>query len=188
VGATGASGPAGADGVIGGDGATGATGPEGPAGAGATGATGTGGVGSTGATGPTGATGSGATGATGTNGTNGATGATGTGGQPGATGAVTIVGNTYTVQTLYASTLTINNLGSAATIESGNDLNLKAAGQITVNKPFVLTTATTSQLASLGATTQRGAMVYVIDASGGAQPCFYDGTNWRQVTDRTSIA
>jgi hypothetical protein len=52
----------------------------------------------------------------------------------------------------------------------------------------VLTTATTAQLSALGPTTQRGAMVYVIDASGGAQPCFYDGTNWRLCTDRTSIA
>ena len=151
---------------ISGNGATGATGPQG-----ATGATGVGATGSSGATGPVGATG--------------ASGATG---PVGATGAVTIVGNTYTVQTLYASTLTINNLGGAATIESGNDLNLKAAGQITVNRPFVLTTATTSQLAALGATTQRGAMVYVTDASGGAQPAFYDGTNWRLFSDRSSIA
>jgi hypothetical protein len=146
-----------------------------PGGLGLTGATGaTGTNGSTGATGPAGQGSTGATGATGPSGT-------------GATGAAVLVGNTYTVQTLYVSTLTVGTVG-AVTIESGNDLNFKAVGQITVNKPFVLTTATTSQLVALGATTQRGAMIYVIDAAGGAQPCFYDGTNWRLCTDRTSIA
>jgi len=65
---------------------------------------------------------------------------------------------------------------------------LQAVGQITVNAPFVLTTSTTANLGALSAITQVGAFVYVTDASGGAQPCFYDGTNWRQVTDRTSIA
>lgn len=29
-----------------------------------------------------------------------------------------------------------------------------------------------------------GAMVYVSDETGGAVPCFSDGTNWRRVTDR----
>jgi hypothetical protein len=143
-----------------------------------------GGLGLTGATGANGTNGS--TGATGPSGL-GSTGATGAAGGPGATGAAVLVGNTYTVQTLYVSTLTVGTVG-AVTIESGNDLNFRAAGQITVNKPFVLTTATTAQLSALGATTQRGAMLYVIDASGGAQPCFYDGTNWRLCTDRTSIA
>jgi hypothetical protein len=143
-----------------------------------------GGLGLTGATGANGT--NGATGATGPSGV-GSTGATGAAGGPGATGAAVLVGNTYTVQTLYVSTLTVGTVG-AVTIESGNDLNFKAVGQITVNKPFVLTTATTAQLSVLGATTQRGAMVYVIDAAGGAQPCFYDGTNWRLCTDRTSIA
>jgi hypothetical protein len=143
-----------------------------------------GGLGLTGATGANGTNGS--TGATGPSGL-GSTGATGATGGPGATGAAVLVGNTYTVQTLYVSTLTVGTVG-AVTIESGNDLNFRAVGQITVNKPFVLTTATTAQLSALGATTQRGAMLYVIDAAGGAQPCFYDGTNWRLCTDRTNIA
>jgi hypothetical protein len=119
-------------------------------------------------------------------GPQGATGAAGTG-STGATGAVVITGNTYTVQTLYASTLTISTL-SLGTIQSGNDLALKAAGQITVNAPFVLTTATTAQLTTIGGTTQRGAMVYVIDATGGAQPCYFSGTNWFTVNGRTQIA
>jgi hypothetical protein len=67
-------------------------------------------------------------------------------------------------------------------------LALKAVGQITANAPFVLTTATTAQLTSIGPITQRGAMVYVIDATGGAQPCYYNGTNWFTVNGRTQIA
>ena len=106
----------------------------------------------------------------------------------GATGAVTVVGNTYTVQTLYISTLTVSGVSTAATIQSGNDLNLRAVGQITVNTPFVLTTATTAQLSVLGATTQQGGIVYVVDAAGGGQPCFFDRSNWRLFTDRTVIS
>jgi hypothetical protein len=135
-----------------------------------------------------GATGAvGITGATGLSGATGAAGSTGATGPQGSTGAVTIAGNTYTVQTLYVSTLTVSSVTSAATIESGNDLNLRAVGQITVNRPFVLTTATTAQLSTLGLTTQAGALVFVVDAAGGAQPCFFDGTNWRLSTDRTVV-
>jgi hypothetical protein len=155
---------------------------------GATGASGANGTnGTTGATGPAGATGAGATGVQGATGATGPAGATGSVGSSGATGAMVITGNTYTVQTLYVSTLTVSTVG-ITTVQSGNDLALKAAGQITVNAPFVLTTATTAQLASIGAITQRGAMVYVTDASGGAQPCFYNGTNWFTVNGRTQIA
>jgi hypothetical protein len=30
--------------------------------------------------------------------------------------------------------------------------------------------------------------VYVIDATGGAQPCFYDGTHWFTMNGRSQIA
>jgi hypothetical protein len=89
------------------------------------------------------------------------------------------------VPTLVASTITISSLTLGA-IESGNDLALRAAGQITVNKPFVLTTATTSTLATLALQTQRGAMVFATDALGVAQPVYYDGTYWWTMT-RTRI-
>jgi hypothetical protein len=87
------------------------------------------------------------------------------------------VGNTYTVQTLVVSTLTVGTLG-LGTIQSGNDLALKAAGQITTNAPFVLNTATTSTLSTIAGITQRGAMVFALDAVGVAQPVYYDGTYW----------
>ena len=93
---------------------------------------------------------------------------------------------TYTIATLYVNTLTVTSVG-AANITSANDLNLKSAGQITVNAPFVLTTSTTAGLGAIGAITQRGAMVFVIDATGGAQPCYYDGTRWYTVNGRTQI-
>lgn len=125
---------------------------------------------------------------TGSAGTGGTNGFTGSGGFTGSAGVVNALANgTYTITTLYVSTLTVTSVG-AATISSANDLNLKAVGQITVNKPFVLTTATMSQLAALGATTQRGAMVYVTDATGGEQPCYFNGTNWFTVNGRTQIA
>lgn len=187
TGATGAAGTVGETGPVGatGQGSTGATGPTGLAGA--TGQTGS--DGATGSNGLRGATGAaGVTGATGQIGPTGASGLTGATGLRGATGAVTIVGNNYTVETLFVSTLTVSSVSTAATIESGNDLNLRAVGHITVNRPFVLTTATTAQLPALGLTTRQGAMVYVIDAAGGAQPCFYDGVGWRLFTDRTVIS
>ena len=98
-------------------------------------------------------------------------------GATGATGSAVLVGNTYTVQTLYVSTLTVSGVG-IGTIQSGNDLALKAVGQITTNAPFVLSTATTSTLASIGAITQQGALVLAIDANGVRQPAYFDGTYW----------
>ena len=52
-----------------------------------------------------------------------------------------------------------------------------------VNKPFELANYTVADLptAGIGA----GAMAYVTNDAGGAVPCFYDGSAWRRVTDRT---
>ena len=145
-----------------------------------------GGTGYTGSVGPIGYAGS--TGTSGVRGYSGSIGSTGTNGFTGSAGAVTALANgTYTISTLYVSTLTVSSVG-AANIQSGNDLNLKAVGQITVNAPFVLTTATTSTLTSLSGITQRGAMVFVTDASGGAQPCYYDGIHWYTVNGRTQVS
>ncbi len=33
-----------------------------------------------------------------------------------------------------------------------------------------------------------GAQIYVTDEAGGAVPAFYDGTNWRRVTDRAVVS
>ena len=51
-----------------------------------------------------------------------------------------------------------------------------------VNKPFELQSYTVADLptAGIGA----GALAYVTNDAGGAQPCFYDGSAWRRMTDR----
>ena len=117
----------------------------------------------------------------------GSVGPTGPMGYYGSAGSVnTLANGTYTIGTLYVSTLTVSSVG-AATIQSGNDLNLKAVGQITVNAPFVLTNATTSSLASLSGITQIGAMVFVTNYSGGAQPCYFDGVHWYTVNGRVRV-
>jgi Collagen triple helix repeat (20 copies) len=164
---------------------TGYSGSVGPAGS----------MGYAGSIGPVGYTGSsiggagtGYSGSVGPVGYAGSRGSTGTVGYTGSVGSVSALANgTYTISTLYVSTLTVSSVG-AANIQSGNDLNLRAVGQITVNAPFVLTTATTSTLVSLSGITQRGAMVFVTDASGGAQPCYFDGVHWYTVNGRTQVA
>lgn len=35
---------------------------------------------------------------------------------------------------------------------------------------------------------QAGLLIYVPDATGGAVPCFSDGTNWRRVSDLTVLS
>lgn len=37
----------------------------------------------------------------------------------------------------------------------------------------------------LPATARTGSMVYVTNMTGGAEPAFFDGTNWRRCSDRT---
>lgn len=89
-----------------------------------------------------------------------------------------------------SSTLTVDSLvnsgAGAPTISSGNNLNLEAVGQVITNAPFVLKSYTVAQLASVAATT--GAVVFVSNETGGAQPAFYDGTNWRRFTDRAIVS
>jgi hypothetical protein len=112
-------------------------------------------------------------------------------GPAGATGSqgsvATLSTGTYSIGVLYANTLTVTGVG-AFNITSGNDINLKASGQVTVNAPFVLTTSTTAGLSTLGLLTRAGALVYVTDAVGGAQPAFFNGTNWFTINGRTQIA
>jgi hypothetical protein len=51
---------------------------------------------------------------------------------------------------------------------------------------MTLYSRTVAQLSSLVATT--GAMVFCTDESGGSIPAFYDGSNWRRVTDRAVVS
>ena len=51
-----------------------------------------------------------------------------------------------------------------------------------VNVPFELPSYTVTNLPTSGI--GAGAMAYATNETGGAVPCFYDGSNWRRVTDR----
>jgi hypothetical protein len=88
--------------------------------------------------------------------------------------------------TLTAATLLIGQSG-VGTVQSGNDLALKAAGNITTNAPFVLPSYTMSTLSTI-VSPVAGSMVFVTDATGGAQPCYYAGTHWYTVNGRTQVA
>jgi hypothetical protein len=54
--------------------------------------------------------------------------------------------------------------------------------QASVNKPFKLQSYAVASLPTTGI--GAGAMAYATDETGGAVPVFYDGSNWRRVTDR----
>jgi hypothetical protein len=95
--------------------------------------------------------------------------------------------NNLTVTTaLTATTLLIGQSG-VGTVQSANDLALKAAGNITANAPFVLPSYTISTLSTIPAPVV-GSMVFVTDATGGAQPCYYVSGHWYTVNGRTQVA
>ena len=52
-----------------------------------------------------------------------------------------------------------------------------------INVPFELPSYTVANLPTSGI--GAGAMAFCTNDAGGAVPCFYDGSNWRRVTDRT---
>lgn len=54
------------------------------------------------------------------------------------------------------------------------------------NAPFPLKSYTVSTVPTASAYT--GHVIYVSDETGGAQPAFSDGTNWRRFSDRTIIS
>ena len=94
--------------------------------------------------------------------------------------------NVTVSSTLTAATLLIGQSG-VGTVESGNDLALKAAGNITANAPFVLPSYTMATLSTI-ISPVAGSIVFVTDATGGAQPCYYAGTHWYTVNGRTQVA
>jgi hypothetical protein len=58
-------------------------------------------------------------------------------------------------------------------------------GRLDHAAPLRLVSAT---VAALPSPAPAGAMIYVIDESGGAVPAFSDGTAWRRVTDRAVVS
>ena len=175
---TGPTGPQGIVGPIGPQGTAGLGGSQGP----------TGPQGIIGPTGPAGGGGGGGGGTQGPQGPTGPTGAPGTSIFNGGTvvNDTTFSGKVIVNNTLTAATLLVGSSG-VGTVQSNNDLQLKAAGNVLSMSPFILKNYITSQLPAISAPPV-GTMVFVTDAVGGAQPCYYDGTHWYTVNGRTQVA
>lgn len=77
----------------------------------------------------------------------------------------------------------------ATVVTISHDGNL----QMGANSDTVITSSRHPQLrsytvATLPSAATAGQLIYVSDETGGAVPCFSDGTNWRRVTDRSVAA
>jgi hypothetical protein len=73
---------------------------------------------------------------------------------------------------------------STGVVKIGSGINL--AGDGTISVPYILPSYTTSTVYSISPALA-GALVFVTNAPGGAQPCYYDGTHWYTVNGRTQI-
>jgi hypothetical protein len=161
----------------------GPTGPTGPSG---------------GPTGPTGATG--ATGPTGSGFVN-VTNTTATGAYvslydaaTGDIGGKTNTGIRYnaTTQVLTVTEIQTNTVSAPSslvgtyTITSPTTITLNPVTEILNNQPMRLVNRTVSQLQST--VVSIGSTAFCTNESGGSVPVFYDGTNWRRVTDRAVIS
>jgi len=93
------------------------------------------------------------------------------------------VSGTITVGTLVTSNISApSSTTGTYTISSPTTITLSPASEVLNTAPFTLYSRTVAQLAAL--TASAGAMVYCTNETGGAIPVFFDGTNWRRVTDR----
>jgi len=109
------------------------------------------------------------------------------------TGALTVAGGIGVGASVFvANTVTAASFVNAGTgtptIQSPTSIILDAQTEVNVlGSPFRLWSRTVSQLTLLGGVSA-GAMAFCTDESGGAVPVFYDGTNWRRMTDRNIIS
>jgi hypothetical protein len=78
---------------------------------------------------------------------------------------------------LTATTVSTTSINSSSTVSAEH---LTLTGLLTLGK------RTVAQLILL--TPDTGTVAYCTDETGGAQPVFYDGTNWRRMTDRITIS
>ena len=72
------------------------------------------------------------------------------------------------------------------TISSPTTITLDPVDEIINDAPMKLVKKTVTQLSTLVSSV--GAMVFCTNESGGAIPAFYDGTNWRRVSDRAIVS
>jgi hypothetical protein len=72
-------------------------------------------------------------------------------------------------------------------VKIGNILTMDGSGFLNVSNPFSLYSYTTSTLKTI-LSTATGAMVFVSNAPGGGQPCYFDGgTNTWYTLNRTRV-
>jgi hypothetical protein len=81
--------------------------------------------------------------------------------------------------------LTVTNIQSESLV-SATDLLLSAPQGIKALSPFKLANYTKAQLFALSSV-QAGSMAFCTDEVDGAVPVFYDGADWRRVTDREVV-
>ena len=74
--------------------------------------------------------------------------------------------------------------GDGSTIQINDSVQI--SDNLTMGGLFTLYNRTVAQLSVL--TPAAGTLAYCTDETGGAQPVFYDGTNWRRMTDRIVIS
>ena len=117
---------------------------------------------------------------------NGVTAATSTTGALVVAGGISVGESVYVANTVTA--VTFANAGAGTpTIQSPSSIILDAQTEVKVlGSPFTLWSRTVAQL--LVTSTTAGAMAYCTNESGGAVPVFYDGSDWRRVTDRNIIS
>ena len=72
------------------------------------------------------------------------------------------------------------------TITSPTTITLDPVDEIINDAPMKLVSKTVTDLSTLVSSV--GAMVFCTNESGGAIPAFYDGTNWRRVSDRAIVS
>ena len=88
---------------------------------------------------------------------------------------------------LSANTIDTNTISSGdGTVQI--DDNVEITGKLTMGGLLILFNQTVAQLNTLAPTAAAGTMAFCTDETGGAQPVFYDGTNWRRMTDRIVIS
>lgn len=95
--------------------------------------------------------------------------------------------DTLTVTNIEVETIQApSTLTGTYTISSPTTITLDPTNEIINDAPMKLVNKTVTQLGSLVSSV--GAMVFCTDESGGAIPAFYDGTNWRRVSDRAIVS
>jgi hypothetical protein len=100
--------------------------------------------------------------------------------------AITINDSVNISGVLSADTIDTNIIssGDSSTIQINDSVQI--SDNLTMGGLFTLYNRTVAQLSVL--TPAAGTMAYCTDETGGAQPVFYDGTNWRRMTDRIVIS